>query len=665
MMFQSNETTRKRRLNFQMAKVEDMVLQLEKYISRWTVALIILSAAVFTFLSINHAFVSMWIEGFFEYARLIAVFVGKDTPTSLDCLLPVGNTWLMLGLNEYTGATPMYVDVPAAWLWYNSWTNDPFIFRYTGIFVFLSCGWLLYLVTRKLYSPSIAFYSASLFLVIPNIFLTTLTERWWFLNMTIVHLILAWFFIRYLQGGSDFFLIASGFWLGMTITTRVEAFIWLIFPVTLFLIIAKPVIIFERWAMTRHKWAIVPATLVGFALGISSFIAYNLTCPRMNLLGYLQRQIIPNAQSNTTGSLIDKIPVRLEQFWSFSLLNQFKFFQLWTPNYLFAILWGIATVILVVKSIREQKPNLLLMMLATSAPLTLIVTNRPRDEHLIILQPVFILVITTGLAQLDKFKPCGKKLRHLILGLSLVSGLLTSAMDWQYWQSIPPTTQTMLNQSDPVLLTETLLRDYPQDHILFTNIGLGQYVRYTSNNRLNGKEILEWFSIERFANNIKLSLLNKNKRRVFVAVSLERDGTAGTLPRTRLLYGLLKQYNIPYTVTHLANSRNANLYDLIVVDPGVTLNNSLDFSSGILVSSVGMNPPMGNKIEGTIYGIGFKPGDIAIVNDSLATPTVFGGSTWVTFGIQLDQLENQSSFELKIIRLTTMEQSPPILVTLP
>ena len=180
---------------------------------------------------------------------------------------------------------------------------------------------------------------------------------------------------------------------------------------------------------------------------------------------------------------------------------------------------------------------------------------------------------------------------------------------------------------------------------------------------------MDWSGVSGFTDAVKLALLDRNRRRAFVAVSKERDGVEGTVARTKVLYSLLDQYNIPYTVTPLSNERNHFLYDLVVVDEGVGLEKALlesrtFFLSDVVDVRVVAQPTGGHLVIGSIHGVGFKRGDVIIVNGQLSIPTTFGNDTWITFAMPLAFIGNGPSFALEVLRPRTLERSQPRIVNI-
>ena len=221
----------------------------------------------------------------------------------------------------------------------------------------------------------------------------------------------------------------------------------------------------------------------------------------------------------------------------------------------------------------------------------------------------------------------------------------------------------MLNQSDPVLLAGYLSTHYNNDYIYYTNIGMPQYMQYISADRLKGEDIMDWHDPNGFANGVKLALLRKDKRRVFVAVARERDGGPGALPRTKLLYSLLERYNIPYSVTPLSNEHNRHLYEIVVVDKGATLQTAYVEGMTLRISDVTdvrvQSSGEGKVVIGSVIGLGFKPGDTVVINGDSPVPTAFGNEKWITFSFPVGVLNGKGGFSLAVLRLSTLERTKP------
>jgi hypothetical protein len=244
---------------------------------------------------------------------------------------------------------------------------------------------------------------------------------------------------------------------------------------------------------------------------------------------------------------------------------------------------------------------------------------------------------------------------HAFLGSVALGSAVTAVSDWQAWQRLSPDKQTMLNQSDPPLLVAYLKKHYSNDELLFTNIGFTQYVEYVSRGSLSGRDIMNWFSPADFEHDVRAALCVDGKRRVFVAVSPERDGSEGTLSRTRLLYSVLNDTHIPYQVVRLRNARNLYLYDLVVVEPGTApVGRALE---SVVVYGVSLNPPRDGLVTGTISGRGFREGDRVLLNGTADLPSVFGSESFITCAFPESLIGVNRPFRVEIMRPSSLGRS--------
>lgn len=634
--------------------------------SKWTFALALFSGAVLLLLSRNHAFAPMWVEGMPEFEETLRIMLGFDQlrPDHPGCWLRLRGISLPLTLKQYIGPAWIYFYGPTAYLWFSGMTGDPYIYRYTSILVFLADGWIFYYLLRQYYKTSVSFYGAVAFMVTPQFLSISITEYPFPITLVFI-LLTALFFSRYIKQGSVVLLLASAMALGMTILARIESLVWLIIPFVIYLVLARPPTILERWKEIKSKSIVTALALAAFCLGAAPMIAYNLICPN-NVFSFIINSVLPKSLDTTSLSLFDKLIIRIEQFWSYNLLNIWTMWELHVPNYIFAVLWLLSMCVIIARWIAGGHTSLLVIIILTTLPLSLLTTGELRDEHLTVLQPVVLLTVVSALAYVERL-PSTHKLAHIAFLLLIFANIVVSATNWRNWNLQPATSQTMLNQSDPALLAEYLSQHHANnDRILYTNIGLPQYIQYMSSGRLRGEDIMDWYDVNGFTDAVKLALMDKERRRVFVAVSKERDGYNATLPRTRLLYNTLNQYNVPYTVTPLSNKRNQYLYDLVVVDKGHALGEEF-LKRTLLVSNVAdmhieTQPSGSNLVFGSVRGMGFKRGDVIIVNANLIVPTTFGNESWITFALPSGSIETERPFTLEVFRPRTLERSKPHIV---
>src|SRR5438128_5002822 len=132
---------------------------------KYSVALALISAALFVFLSINHAFYSMWVEGMPEYHHILLGMLGF-IPVTPGCWINFHAIHIPLALNPYIGSAFFYFHLPTAYLWFNGYTSDPYIYRYMGIVMFLIDDWILFYTLLIYYKFSFSFYGVTVFLIV-------------------------------------------------------------------------------------------------------------------------------------------------------------------------------------------------------------------------------------------------------------------------------------------------------------------------------------------------------------------------------------------------------------------------------------------------------------------------------------------------------------------
>lgn len=471
-------------------------------------------------------------------------------------------------------------------------------------------------------------------------------------------------FVRYLHGKSTLFLMAAAMLVGMTTLTRLEVVVWVVVSSLFYLIWVQPRAVIQRWRQTRQKSFVILGVVAGFCVGAAPTLVYNIVCPSDNLISFLLGRALPRSLDSAAMPLSSRVLVRIEQFWSHSLLQQWPMFELRTPNTIFALFWVLSALSLIWQFIRRKCSSLPLIIILVVLPLSLVTSGSLRHEHLTVLQPAVILVLIAGLISLMHYLRL-QSLMYMVFTFLVIMNIIVAVDDWQRWQSQPRTMQTMLNQSDPALLFEYLRLHHANDRILYTNIGMPQYMQYISKGIMKGEDIMDWSGIDGFSNAVKLSLLDATKRRVFVAVAPERDGAVGTLPRTKRLYRILDEHKIPYSVTQLASERNAFLYHIVVVDQGITFSPDAMQGRSILIDDVRDVRALENStsIVGSVHGSGFRPGDVVLVNGSPAA-TAFGNEGWITFSTGRAAIGGSHVFSVEVFRPSTLERSQAVSATL-
>jgi hypothetical protein len=601
----------------------------------------------------------MWVEGMGECIDTELPMLGYEKQY-LGCWSQIGSLSIPLSINPHVGPAWFYLYAPAVYLWFEKITTDPYFYRYTGMSLFIANSWIFYFTLRSYYKPYISFYSAAAFITSPLLILGFLSD-YELVNVMIFPILLtALLFSLYLKNGRVGLLLASTMALGMTLLARTECLVWLIVPFSMYLVLSRPKLIVDRLTQINKKFVVALSGVALFSIGALPVIAYNVLCPESNIFSFTVNTIFHRSLDGSSIAVWRRLIVRAAQFWNFNLLNVWPMYELRTRHYLMALVWIFCASILLVRWIRRGRASLALLMVLTTIILSILTTGLLRSEHLMMLQPAPMLVIASALSYLETQKAC-RKFVHSTFIVLLAGNLFIATMDWRWWNHLSPDSQTMLNQSDPILLAKYLSEHHARDRILYTNVGLPQYVKYMTVGQLKGEDIMDWTSLDGFIKAVRITLLDKNSRRVFVAVSRDHDGAGGAAPRTEALYNLLDQSNVPYAVTHLSNDRNNSLYDLIVVDEGYALE-ARSMTETMLVSDVVdvrvSAAPDGNPVViGSILGRGLKSGDSISINGKLVLPTYFGNEGWITFSVPLEFVGNHNRFTLQVLRTEGWERS--------
>jgi hypothetical protein len=624
----------------------------------WTIALAVFSVAILIFLVRNHSFIPMWMEviGEFEAGLLTMAGVIKKVP---NCWLTVKGFSIPLALTPHIGPAFYYFYLPFAYLWFNQITTDPYVYRYAGIIFFIVDAGIFYYLLRHYFSKVISFYAAVAFLTMPISLLLCLTEMQAVFFMQFFILLSFLFFIKYFKEGKTVYLLLFGLFAGLTLTARIEGFVWPLTATLVYLICARSKVILNKWRETENKLGKVILTGGMFCLGASSFVTYNLICWHNSILTFFWKTILPRSLDASSTSLTGKLLTRLYQFGNHNLLGIWPMYELWIPNVVFAVFWLVCAITVIVMSIVQRKLNYWLVFIPVCIFLSVLTTGGLRYEHLSSLQPVVLVIFASGATYLSRNKSFERALLYFVLPIVILANVMTSFLDWRNWQQQSPTVQTMLNQSDPVLLTKHLLHEHADDRVIYTNIGFSQYVQYMTMDRIKGDDIMNWFSIDDFVGALKAVLMDGSKRRVIVAVSPQRDGREGTLPRTKRMYEVLNEMRIPYSVKSLSNERNQFLYDLVVIEKGIVPKVEVSLSNNFCVDEVVNVRMKSDLLTGSIIGSNFEPGDMVVINDVLTFPATFGNKNWLTFAIPIKTIVQSRELNVQVFRPSTMEMSAP------
>ena len=625
------------------------------WMDRCTGLLVLVSMAVAGFMASLHDLVPMWIEGMPQYEHQILAALGYAKWTGGCEALVIQGHCFPLSLNAYIGAVITYLDMPASYFWLSGLSDDPYLYRYTSIFALLASGWFFYGILRWRYGNAWAFYGSVIFLFSPIELLVGLTDHRTFLIQTMLLMAMFFFGVCYRKSRHPGYLWVCCLAGGLTLWSRTEAFVLPILSLVLYGLLFRRQEVAHWWAALTGRHLLLGGALLSFVAGAIPVLAFNISCPENGLLQFLLHTSVPNMRSGSVGQ---NLLVRLRQFFTFNLLNQFPLFEIHIRNIVLAGAFFATAVVVLGHWCKSRKADYPLFALGILLPMySLLRSGGFREVHLHMLQPAVIAVVISGCARLLEGRRC---LTHAILWCVAVGSGVVTVGNWRAWQSASPTDFTLLNQSDPSLLVSYLKENHSADELFFTNIGLEQYVEYVSRGNLKGRDIVNWSSAESFEVDVRLALLGSARRRVFVAVSPEHDGMEGTLPRTRLLYGVLKSTGVSYRTVRLKNPKNPYLYDLVVVERGVAPLSSPDHEMATgMISEIGLNPVHDGVITGTIYGTGFQTGDTVIVDGGATYPTAYGSERFITFAIPEAELRGKRALRIEILRPSTMGRSRP------
>jgi hypothetical protein len=522
--------------------------------------LLVLAAAslvLLAFLARNRGFLPMWAEGIPEYEGTLLAMVG-ELPAALPCSVPIGRLRVPLAMTSYAGPGYIYAYLPATWLWFRGIATDPYVYRMTGIVLFLWSAWLFHALLSRLVSPDRALLGALCYLTTPTLLLLSLADgQSAFLPWTIVFSAFL-FSLAFTRSGRAGHLFAACFAFGAILLTRVEMLVWLAAGLAVWWLIGK-----ERWRRlapvfeTRGR---VLAAVAGFALGSATFVSTNLFCRDLSVFRFVLGRVMPTAEETP---FADALRTRLAHFLELGLLNRWPWLEIRTPNIVLAALFFAACVFFVSRVRRARLP-FPLVLLGVSIVLSTLVPGEHRLEHLIILQPAVLATVVLASAAADEMH--GSRLGPALLCVLLAANVVTTAVDWRAWKRIPPDARAMVNQGAPMLLTSHLLARHPNDQIYFTNFGLRWYVEYMTAGRLQGWDLFYRTPPQSFDRVVRELLANRSERRVFVCVSRSREGHAGAHERTARFYELLAESKAPYSTERLSTARCSDLYDVVVVE---------------------------------------------------------------------------------------------------
>ncbi|MEO8215490.1 MAG: hypothetical protein ABI718_00240 [Acidobacteriota bacterium] len=538
---------------------------------RYGLSLLALGIVLFALLAAAHDRLPMWVEGMPEYEAQLSAMLGMRHE-QLPCALRIGSFQIPLAVAPYVGGGFIYLHAPFVAAWYYGLTGDPYFYRFAGILAFLIDGWLIFFISARTWGVRTGWWAAALWLTTPNLFLVSVADLQFELIPLMFLLGAAAFFLQFLRTEKASSALAAALLLGMAATTRIDPLVLLLIAFFAWVTIIRPATIVAPVRASVRRWkalAILP--LICFAVGASPFIAYNIACPSGRIVTFLSSKVLGRTFGAGAPSLGSRLWTRIVQYFSVNVLHEMPFLSVTTPNYLFMIAW-VAAVVLVLQSWRRGQGSFPLFALAILVPLSLLSTGVLRPEHMISFQVLTSMMVasglTAGMGQESSTGGPGHRSAAALLALALAGNVIVLSLDWRSWQRQSVHEDSITNQSAPVLLFNYLRHSGTDDRLLFTNIGLAPYIDYLSAGKLRGEDFVSWNGTDDFVNAVTGALRDKGRRRIFVAVSPERDGGRFNFVRTSVLYDLLRNHAVPYTTVTLSSKRRENIYDIVTVQRG-------------------------------------------------------------------------------------------------
>jgi hypothetical protein len=605
-----------------------------------------------TFFLRHFDFVSMWVEGLAEIGGSLLIMAGA-VEAQPDCWLRLGSAQVPLAQTGYIGPGYVYAYFPSAAAWVAGVSSNPYIYRFTGFGFYCASVLLLHLLLRLHYGWKLALAAAAFFATTPLLVLTLITEQQSvFIPIAAIFTALL-LLSRYWLGASAWWLVAAGFFLGVLLLLRIEALIWLGIPMALF-ILQRPRDVAVRWRQERRPLLAVFGAMLAFVAAASPMIAYNLSCPHPGLLSVIRTKVIPNSLGGGP-PLIARLGTRIEQFVDHVVLGIWPANEVFVRNYPAAVFFVSAVLILLIHGWRKRRIALPLLVILSVLPLSVLVTGPLRVEHLTVMYPIVAISLAAAGSLAADPK---RRLIAAAISLACLSNVLLTGAAWRQWSKQPDTATSYLNNSDPLLLVQHL--DMHGDAaVIFTNIGLAQYAFWASKGRTEGVD-LTWLSDEEFRQRVLVALLQRNRERLFVALSPDQDGRAGALPRTSILYQTLDAAGVRYQVRRISSERNHELYDFVIVPSGIGIEGAVAAAIKLATDSdvriVKDFRGEGPHIVGSLHGEGFASGDLLLVNRSHTYYPAVADPTWLTFAIPRRQV-GAPSFTVQLVRPSTLAVS--------
>lgn len=495
----------------------------------------------------------MWVEGVTEFEGHLRSIFGHAP--SHGCSLTIGGHAFPLRVTSYVGPGYIYLNVPATYLLFRGWVADPYVYRFTGILLFVACGWILHAALRTWSRNPAALGGALLFLTSPLLFLMSLTDyQLFFLNFALLFTG-GLLFLRWRAGSSNALFHAAAFTFGALSLARVE----MVLQVALVLLVWWLVAGRRPAVAAPHRSPSLRLAALFAILGALPFLVTQVGC-RPNLVDFLRERMLPVARGEAGLSLGQRFVIRSEQLLDFNLLQRWPRFELLVPDFPFALAFASATVFLVWRWIRNGDTPFAIIAILVIFPTTLVAF--PRPEHMTMLQSIILLLPVTALDRIAAARP---RVAAAIVILLVGANVGVLAADLRHWGALPPTSHTMLNQSDPRLLASYLEGHSGDAAIVFTNIGIDHYVRYATRGRITGRNIMDWNGVDDFESRV-LETLEADGRTMFVSIARERDGRDPFVAHTALLYEILDREGVRYQVERLESRRGVVVYEIARVE---------------------------------------------------------------------------------------------------
>jgi hypothetical protein len=530
-----------------------------------------ISIVAFVLLATLHGYLPLWIEGLTEYQTALSVLLGFRTDPQ-PCMLVIGGSQIPLAVAPYVGAGFIYLNAPFVAAWYHGWVDDPYVYRFVGILAFIGIGWLLFFLCARFWGARTGWWCAVLWTTTPYLAFVALADLQWEFIPIFFALLAVALFRLYLDRNRWPFFVMGCLVSGVVVVTRVDVFLLSAIGLGAYLLLFRPEIVRKPLFAALPRSA-AAAGVALFLAGMSPFILYQFVCPSGRVSGFLSGSVLTLTFGAEAAPFAARMALRAQQYFSVSVLHQLAFLDLTVSNYVHVAAWCVAVAVLIANAIMKRGLAFPAFAIALLLPVSLISTGVLRPEHMINFAPLTAMLVSRGLTGMSSSSDGGRFARariragSILLVVTVIANLVVSGLNWRSWAAHPATRDFITNQSAPVVLAE-YLAPFHGSRILFTNVGLWNYVQYMTAARLKSENIVSWNGPDEFRAFVEDALRDRNRLRLFVGASLERDGGRFTLARTALLHQILDEHRVPYERVIISTNRRKDLYEVTFVRPG-------------------------------------------------------------------------------------------------